>query len=179
MLYGWWLWVRTDATRRLRAAIVLLVLVAVAGGVVMGAVAGGRRNGTAVDRATALTSPADALVLLNRPGFDWDRVRALPEVASVAEFAVADVPVKELPQGLYAGFPIGSREAMTEINIGSPTRSTRPWMDGDRRGLIVVGENHPTGLGEATPGHWGELERWAREHFDIESFEYRWSARTT
>ncbi|MDP9389290.1 MAG: FAD-dependent oxidoreductase [Actinomycetota bacterium] len=62
------------------------------------------------------------------------------------------------------------------INVGSPTRSTRPWIDGDRRGLIVVGENHPTGHGEATPGHWGELERWARDHFDVESFEYRWSA---
>ncbi len=62
------------------------------------------------------------------------------------------------------------------INIGSPTRSTRPWIDGDRRGLIVVGENHPTGHGEAGPGKWGALERWAREHFDVESFEYRWSA---
>jgi len=62
------------------------------------------------------------------------------------------------------------------INVGSPTRSTRPWVDGDRRGLIVVGENHPTGHGEVGPGKWGELERWAREHFEVESFEYRWSA---
>jgi glycine/D-amino acid oxidase-like deaminating enzyme len=70
----------------------------------------------------------------------------------------------------------GEAPAGMHINVDSPTRSTRPWVDGDRRGLIVVGENHPTGHGEATPGHWGELERWAREHFDVESFEYRWSA---
>lgn len=62
------------------------------------------------------------------------------------------------------------------INMGSPRRSTRPWIDGDRRGLIVVGENHPTGHGEASSGKWGELEAWAREHFDVESSEYRWSA---
>lgn len=62
------------------------------------------------------------------------------------------------------------------INTGSPIRSTRPWVDGDRRGLIVVGESHPTGEGEPTPARFGELERWAREHFDVESFEHRWSS---
>ena len=62
------------------------------------------------------------------------------------------------------------------IATGSPTRSTRPWHDGDRHGLIVVGEGHPTGQGDPRPGRWGALEGWAREHFDIESFEYRWSA---
>lgn len=62
------------------------------------------------------------------------------------------------------------------ITVGSPIRSTRPWLDGDRRGLIVVGESHPTGNDEAGPARWGELERWTREHFDVESFEHRWSA---
>jgi len=62
------------------------------------------------------------------------------------------------------------------INTGSPTRSTRPWADGDRSGVIVVGESHPTGHSEVGPGRWGELERWTRETFDVESFEYRWSA---
>jgi glycine/D-amino acid oxidase-like deaminating enzyme/nitrite reductase/ring-hydroxylating ferredoxin subunit len=62
------------------------------------------------------------------------------------------------------------------MNVGSPVRSCRPWIDGDRRGLIVVGENHPTGEGVATPQRWGELERWTRTHFDVESFAYRWSS---
>lgn len=62
------------------------------------------------------------------------------------------------------------------INTGSPTRSTRPWHDGDRHGVIVVGEGHPTGQGDPRPGRWGALEGWTREHFDVESFDYRWSA---
>lgn len=62
------------------------------------------------------------------------------------------------------------------INAGSPTRSTRPWLDGGGHGLVVVGESHPTGHGEAGPGRWGALEQWTRDHFDVESFEYRWSA---
>ena len=62
------------------------------------------------------------------------------------------------------------------INVESPTRSTRPWLEGNRPGLIVVGETHPTGDGEAVPGRWGELERWTRQHFDVESFDHRWSA---
>jgi glycine/D-amino acid oxidase-like deaminating enzyme/nitrite reductase/ring-hydroxylating ferredoxin subunit len=70
----------------------------------------------------------------------------------------------------------GDAPAGMHINMGSPTRSTRPWIEGDRRGLIVVGESHPTGEGEQTPARWGELERWARQHFDVESFEYRWSS---
>ncbi len=39
-----------------------------------------------------------------------------------------------------------------------------------------MGENHPVASTKARPGRWGELERWAREHFDIASFDYRWSA---
>ena len=61
------------------------------------------------------------------------------------------------------------------IDVGS-TRSTRPWDDGGRPGVIVVGETHETGQEEHTPARWGELERWARQHFDVASIEYRWSA---
>ncbi len=61
------------------------------------------------------------------------------------------------------------------IDLGS-TRSTRPWDDDGRPGVIVVGETHETGQEEHTPARWGELERWARDHFDVESIAYRWSA---
>jgi cell division protein FtsX len=117
MVTAWWLWVRTDLRRRLRPALVLFLLVALAGGVVMAAVAGGRRNGTAVERASALTEPSDAWVLVNQPGFDWDRVRALPEVQTVGEFPVAGFEVEGLPPELQdnTGFPVGSPEATTEI----------------------------------------------------------------
>lgn len=72
---------------------------------------------------------------------------------------------------LRSGFLTGMH-----MTAGSPTRSTRPWTDGDRRGIIVVGEDHETGSDEATPARYGALEQWARSHFDVESFEYRWSA---
>jgi len=62
------------------------------------------------------------------------------------------------------------------INADSPTRSTRPW-DTDRgTGVVVVGEGHSVGHRRARPGRWGELERWARDHFDVGSFEFRWSS---
>ncbi|MEX0797029.1 MAG: FAD-dependent oxidoreductase [Acidimicrobiia bacterium] len=59
------------------------------------------------------------------------------------------------------------------ISSGSPKISLRPWGE---RGLIIIGEGHAPGHPDATPGRWGELERWARENFDVESFEYRWSS---
>jgi Rieske Fe-S protein len=51
-----------------------------------------------------------------------------------------------------------------------------PWADGDRHGIIVVGEDHETGSSEASPARYGALEEWTRSNFDVESFEYRWSA---
>src|SRR3546814_4376028 len=62
------------------------------------------------------------------------------------------------------------------MTAGSPTRSTRPWADADRHGIIVVGEDHETGSSEASPARYGALEEWTRSNFDVESFEYRWSA---
>jgi len=63
------------------------------------------------------------------------------------------------------------------MNVDGPTRSTRPWIvDGEPRGLIVVGEDHETGHDDPSPARFGELERWAREHFPVSSFEHRWSA---
>ncbi len=70
----------------------------------------------------------------------------------------------------------GSPLTAMHMNAGSPTRSTRPWVDGDRHGMILVGEDHETGTTDATPARYGALERWARDNFDVESFEYRWSA---
>lgn len=77
--------------------------------------------------------------------------------------------------GVAAKLRSGGIEGV-HINVEDPTRSTRPWRTGDGPGIIVVGEDHPTGNARARPGRWGQLERWARHHFDVESFEYRWSA---
>lgn len=78
-------------------------------------------------------------------------------------YGVAALLATPPPQGMF-------------LSADAPVRSMRPWPGGGETGVIVVGENHKTGHGDATPGRWGELERWAREHLDVESFEYRWSA---
>jgi glycine/D-amino acid oxidase-like deaminating enzyme/nitrite reductase/ring-hydroxylating ferredoxin subunit len=62
------------------------------------------------------------------------------------------------------------------ISSSAPIRSLRPWPEGGPNGAIIVGENHQTGDESADPGRWGALEAWANEHFDVEAFEYRWSA---
>ncbi|HUG31772.1 MAG TPA: FAD-dependent oxidoreductase [Acidimicrobiia bacterium] len=62
------------------------------------------------------------------------------------------------------------------INVDSPTRSTRPWRQESGAGIVVVGEGHSVGHRRARPRRWGDLESWARQHFDVESFEYRWSS---
>lgn len=62
------------------------------------------------------------------------------------------------------------------INIDSPIRSTRRWTTDDGPGVVVVGGGHSVGHRKAEPARWDELEEWTRRNFDVESFEYRWSA---
>jgi glycine/D-amino acid oxidase-like deaminating enzyme/nitrite reductase/ring-hydroxylating ferredoxin subunit len=85
---------------------------------------------------------------------------------------------KARPKRAYGVAAVLRGDAVTGMHMtaGSPTRSTRPWVDGDRHGLIVVGEDHETGSADATPARYGALEEWTRSNFDVESFEYRWSA---
>jgi len=78
-------------------------------------------------------------------------------------YGVAAKLADEAPAGMY-------------ISASAPTRSFRPWPGGGPNGLIIVGEGHETGSEAATPRRWGDLEEWSREHFEVESFEYRWSA---
>ena len=77
--------------------------------------------------------------------------------------------------GIAATLSSGRLEGV-HINTGSPTRSTRPWSEDGQAGLVVVGEGHPTGKGNASEGRWKELENWAASQFDIDSFRYRWSS---
>lgn len=92
------MWLRLELRRRWRSLLVLTLLVAVSAGVVLTAVAGARRGDSALDRLLAQTRPATVAVLANEPGFDWDRVRALPGVEAVAEFAVTSAVIDGLPR---------------------------------------------------------------------------------
>ena len=62
------------------------------------------------------------------------------------------------------------------ISGDSPTRSVRAVpVDGEEL-LLVGGEGHKTGQGGDTEECYRRLEAYAREHWDVRSVEYRWSA---
>lgn len=121
----------------------------------------GRRSGVTLSTAAGTVSAGHAVI-----------ATLLPIVDAGGFFAKTSPSLAYGVAAHVRGEPLSG----VHINAGTPTRSTRPWVDGDKTGIIFVGENHHTGSGDASPGRWGELERWAGEHFDIESFVYRWSS---
>jgi glycine/D-amino acid oxidase-like deaminating enzyme/nitrite reductase/ring-hydroxylating ferredoxin subunit len=58
------------------------------------------------------------------------------------------------------------------ISAGPPTRSVRSYNDH----LIVAGEGHDTGDDKSAAGAYERLERFAREHWNVEAVTHRWSA---
>ncbi|HUS42581.1 MAG TPA: FtsX-like permease family protein [Ilumatobacteraceae bacterium] len=89
-----WMWFRVEWRTRWRALIGLLLLIAFATAAVAATTAGARRGTTAMDRLVAESDPATVMVLLNRGAYDWDVVRAMPQVESVAAFAVSGFAVE-------------------------------------------------------------------------------------
>jgi FtsX-like permease family protein len=94
-------WLRLDVRRRWRSLAVLALLIAIASGTVMTAVAGARRGASAIGRIEARTLPATAAILANTPGFDWAKIRRLPEVETLATFG-AQFTIKGLPPAMVA-----------------------------------------------------------------------------
>ncbi len=109
-------WLRLDSRRRWRSLMVLGLLVALATMTVLTAVAGARRGQTAFSRLWARTLPTTITVLPNQPGFDWSRIRALPEVTALSTFAVAGFLIDGYPPASQNnGFPPGDSQIMRTI----------------------------------------------------------------
>jgi FtsX-like permease family len=109
-------WTRLECQRRWRSLAALALLVALATATVLAATAGARRGQTAFDRLWARTLPATLTVLPNQPGFEWSRIRALPEVSSLTTFALARFVVDGYPLAAQnTGFPPGDRQVLRTI----------------------------------------------------------------
>jgi FtsX-like permease family protein len=83
-----WRWLRIEVRRRWRMLVVLTLAIAAVGGLVMATVAGARRGASALDRLQQGAAPATAVVFVDSPNFDWDVVRALPQVSDLTQFVV-------------------------------------------------------------------------------------------
>src|SRR4029077_5921400 len=90
---------------RCRPRLVRPLLVALATARVRAAAGGARRANSAVERLWTGTLPTTVTVLPNQPGFDWGKVRALPEVAAVSEFPVTFGFALSCCPDAGAGFP--------------------------------------------------------------------------
>jgi hypothetical protein len=110
---------RAELRARWRATVLLMVVVGLAGGAVMAAVAGARRTDSAMDRFLAWNRPMQVSVA----GVDYELVRRLPQVADADEGAYL-----AMTPSTPSGAP--DREALGSVN---------PWATGHGR-LLVTSE---------------------------------------
>jgi glycine/D-amino acid oxidase-like deaminating enzyme/nitrite reductase/ring-hydroxylating ferredoxin subunit len=120
-----------------------------------------------VDGRCAVKTPggrvtADRIVVATHFPF-LDRSFAFARVHPQRSYALVCRIAGEPPPGMY-------------ISGDSPTRSVRAVPAGGDELLLVGGEGHRTGEGGDTEQRYAALERFAREHWDVDSVEYRWSS---
>ena len=135
-------WLRLDLRRRARSLVVVTVLLGLAGGLVFAVTAGARRDGSAMQRLRAESLPATAVVVPNIPGFDWDAIRALPEVAALGELpwnstygieGIINNPVTN-----DVGFPAASPGAYVDVERGAVLEGRR--LDNSKVDEAIAGE---------------------------------------
>ncbi|MDX6679438.1 MAG: hypothetical protein QOE31_3490, partial [Solirubrobacteraceae bacterium] len=92
-----------------------------------------------------------------------DRSLAFARVHPQRSYAIACRIAGDAPDGMF-------------ISADGPTRSVRAVPVGTEELLLVGGDGHRTGTGGDTERRYERLEAFAREHWDVRSVDYRWSA---
>jgi glycine/D-amino acid oxidase-like deaminating enzyme/nitrite reductase/ring-hydroxylating ferredoxin subunit len=105
---------------------------------------------------------ADRVVVATHYPF-LDRSLAFARVHAQRSYALVCRIAGTPPKGMF-------------ISGDSPTRSVRAVPVNGEELLLVGGEGHGTGTGGNTEERYQRLERFAREHWEVESVEYRWSS---
>jgi FtsX-like permease family len=123
-----WVTARAELRRRWRATVLLAVLVGLAGGVVLAAVAGARRTGSAVDRFLAYNRPMDVSVA----GIDMAAVARLPQVADADEGALVPL-LPDTPSGPGDPRSTGVIAAFATMHGRMGVTSDRPLLVRGRR----------------------------------------------
>jgi ABC-type lipoprotein release transport system permease subunit len=128
-------WFRLDLRRRWRSLLVMALLIALASGTVMTAVAGAKRGASAADRLLDQTRAAAVIVTPNEPGFDWDAVRELPDVETLGTFVLTSQYVIEETQEI-GGWAFADDEMMSTLEVPVVLRGRR--LDPERADEVVV-----------------------------------------
>jgi len=104
---------------------------------------------------------ADQVVVATHYPF-LDRSLSFARVHPERSYCICARIAEDVPPGMH-------------ISTDSPTRSIRAVpVDGEEL-LLVGGEGHKTGQGGDTEERYRALEAFAREHWTVQSIEYRWS----
>lgn len=125
---------------------------------------GGVHEGSPCRVATSTGSTVtarDVVVCTNYPLLD--RGLYFARTGAMRSYLVAARVTEPGPAGMF-------------ISAGEPTRSVRPYTAPDGAHWVLVGgEGHATGSGDARPQRYHALEHFAREHFEVADIPFRWS----
>ena len=93
----------------------------------------------------------------------FDRAGFFARLEPSRSYCIAVRVRGELPPGMY-------------LSVDSPTRSVRRAGGGREDVLVVGGNSHPVGRATDNAARLADLERWARDEFEVVEVTHRWAA---